>query len=106
MESNINNSISVDIPNYSGPLEVLLDLLARLGAIRDFFTAGESQNMHFINLFLAKKSYSVELENQLSNIFPHLQARLYFIISNFYFLFHYKINISFYNQHLYLCIRA
>ena len=26
MESNINNSISVDIPNYSGPLEVLLDL--------------------------------------------------------------------------------
>ena len=26
MESNLNNSISVDIPNYSGPLEVLLDL--------------------------------------------------------------------------------
>tara|TARA_B110000444_G_scaffold250736_1_gene277628 strand:+ start:1012 stop:1752 length:741 start_codon:yes stop_codon:yes gene_type:complete len=26
MESNINNSISVEIPNYSGPLEVLLDL--------------------------------------------------------------------------------
>jgi len=26
MESNINNSILVDIPNYSGPLEVLLDL--------------------------------------------------------------------------------
>ena len=26
MESNIKNSISVDIPNYSGPLEVLLDL--------------------------------------------------------------------------------
>ena len=26
MESNINNTISVDIPNYSGPLEVLLDL--------------------------------------------------------------------------------
>ena len=26
MESNINNSISVDIPNYSGPLETLLDL--------------------------------------------------------------------------------
>ena len=26
MKSNINNSISVDIPNYSGPLEVLLDL--------------------------------------------------------------------------------
>ena len=26
MESNINNSISVDIPNYSGPLEVLLNL--------------------------------------------------------------------------------
>jgi len=26
MESNINNSISVDIPNYSGPLEILLDL--------------------------------------------------------------------------------
>ena len=26
MESNLHNSISVDIPNYSGPLEVLLDL--------------------------------------------------------------------------------
>ena len=26
MESNYNNSISVDIPNYSGPLETLLDL--------------------------------------------------------------------------------
>ena len=26
MESNLNNSISIDIPNYSGPLEVLLDL--------------------------------------------------------------------------------
>ena len=26
MESNINNSISVKIPNYSGPLETLLDL--------------------------------------------------------------------------------
>jgi len=26
MESNINNSISVEIPNYSGPLDVLLDL--------------------------------------------------------------------------------
>ena len=26
MESNINNQISVDIPNYSGPLETLLDL--------------------------------------------------------------------------------
>ena len=26
MESNIKNSISVSIPNYSGPLEVLLDL--------------------------------------------------------------------------------
>ena len=26
MESNKNNSISIDIPNYSGPLEVLLDL--------------------------------------------------------------------------------
>ena len=26
MESNNNNSISIDIPNYSGPLEVLLDL--------------------------------------------------------------------------------
>ena len=26
MESNSNNSISVKIPNYSGPLEVLLDL--------------------------------------------------------------------------------
>ena len=26
MESNINKSISIEIPNYSGPLEVLLDL--------------------------------------------------------------------------------
>ena len=26
MESNINKSISIDIPNYSGPLETLLDL--------------------------------------------------------------------------------
>ena len=26
MESNLNNSISVDIPNYSGPLDVLLNL--------------------------------------------------------------------------------
>ena len=26
MESNIKNSISINIPNYSGPLEVLLDL--------------------------------------------------------------------------------
>ena len=26
MESKNNNQISVDIPNYSGPLEVLLDL--------------------------------------------------------------------------------
>ena len=26
MESNINNQISIDIPNYSGPLETLLDL--------------------------------------------------------------------------------
>ena len=26
MESKLNNSISVKIPNYSGPLDVLLDL--------------------------------------------------------------------------------
>ncbi len=26
MESNLNNSISVEIPNYSGPLQVLFDL--------------------------------------------------------------------------------
>ncbi len=26
MESNLNNNISIDIPNYSGPLETLLDL--------------------------------------------------------------------------------
>ena len=26
MESNLNNPISIEIPNYSGPLEVLLDL--------------------------------------------------------------------------------
>ena len=26
MESKLNNSISVDIPNYTGPLEILLDL--------------------------------------------------------------------------------
>ena len=26
MESNFNNVISVDIPNYSGPLQTLLDL--------------------------------------------------------------------------------
>ena len=26
MESNNTNQISVDIPNYSGPLEILLDL--------------------------------------------------------------------------------
>ena len=26
MESNLNNSISIEIPNYSGPLTVLLDL--------------------------------------------------------------------------------
>ena len=26
MESNINNTFSIDIPNYNGPLEVLLDL--------------------------------------------------------------------------------
>ena len=26
MESKTNNSISIDIPNYSGPLETLLDL--------------------------------------------------------------------------------
>ena len=26
MESNLNNSISIDIPNYSGPLQTLLDL--------------------------------------------------------------------------------
>tara|TARA_B110000971_G_scaffold199093_1_gene216147 strand:- start:1238 stop:1978 length:741 start_codon:yes stop_codon:yes gene_type:complete len=26
MESNLNNSISIEIPNYSGPLQVLLDL--------------------------------------------------------------------------------
>ena len=26
MESKINNSFSIDIPNYTGPLEVLLDL--------------------------------------------------------------------------------
>ena len=26
MESTVKNSISVNIPNYSGPLEVLLDL--------------------------------------------------------------------------------
>jgi segregation and condensation protein A len=26
MESNLNNSISIEIPNYSGPLDVLLDL--------------------------------------------------------------------------------
>ena len=29
MESNTNNSISIDIPNYSGPLETLLDLAKR-----------------------------------------------------------------------------
>ena len=26
MESNLQNKISINIPNYSGPLEVLLDL--------------------------------------------------------------------------------
>ena len=26
MESKLDNTLSIDIPNYSGPLEVLLDL--------------------------------------------------------------------------------
>ena len=26
MESNLNNPISIEIPNYSGPLDILLDL--------------------------------------------------------------------------------
>ena len=63
MESNLNNEISIEIPNYSGPLEVLLDLaktqkvnLAEISITKlaDQFLSYIKQTQH-LNLELASE---------------------------------------------------
>ena len=59
---------------------ISLLLLNKFGDITVFFTAVESQKIHLTNFFLFRTSNSFELENQLSNVFPHLHIKLYLII--------------------------
>lgn len=59
MESNLNNSISVEVPNYSGPLEVLLDLAKaqKVDLTKISITKLADQFLEFI-----KKSINLNLE--------------------------------------------
>ena len=59
MESNLNNSLSVEIPNYSGPLEVLLDLAKtqKVDLTKISITKLADQFLEFI-----KKSVNLNLE--------------------------------------------
>jgi len=79
MESNVNNSISVDIPNYSGPLEVLLDLaktqkvdLAKISITKlaDQFLAyikkeSEKLNLETASEFLLMATWMAYLKSKL-----------------------------------------
>ena len=42
--------------------------------------------IQFMSFFLHKESYSPELENQLSNVFPHLHIKLYLIMVLYYLI--------------------
>ena len=77
MESN-NNSISVEIPNYSGPLEVLLDLaknqkvdLAEISITKladqflDFIKSSQNLNLEAASEFLLKATWLAYLKSKL-----------------------------------------
>ena len=77
MESN-NNSISVEIPNYSGPLEVLLDLaknqkvdLAEISITKladqflDFIKSSQNLNLEAASEFLLMATWLAYLKSKL-----------------------------------------
>ena len=78
MESNLNNSISVEIPNYSGPLEVLLDLaktqkvdLAEISRTQladqflNFIKENKSLNLEMASEFLLMATWLAYLKSKL-----------------------------------------
>ena len=78
MESNKNNEISINIPNYSGPLEVLLDLaktqkvnLAEISITKladqflDFIKNNENLNLETASEFLLMATWLAYLKSKL-----------------------------------------
>jgi len=78
MESNHNNQISINIPNYSGPLEVLLDLaksqkvdLAEISITKladqflDFIKQNENLNLEKASEFLLMATWLAYLKSKL-----------------------------------------
>ncbi len=78
MESKINNSFSVDIPNYSGPLEILLDLaknqkvdLANISITKladqflEFVKGNKNLNLETASEFLLMATWLAYLKSKL-----------------------------------------
>tara|TARA_Y100000816_G_scaffold263610_1_gene222115 strand:- start:517 stop:1260 length:744 start_codon:yes stop_codon:yes gene_type:complete len=78
MESNLNNSFSIDIPNYNGPLEVLLDLaknqkvdLANISITKladqflDFVKNNKNLNLETASEFLLMATWLAYLKSKL-----------------------------------------
>ncbi len=78
MESKINNSFSVDIPNYSGPLEILLDLaknqkvdLANISITKladqflEFIKGNKNLNLETASEFLLMATWLAYLKSKL-----------------------------------------
>ena len=78
MESQINNSFSVDIPNYNGPLEILLDLaknqkvdLANISITKladqflDYVKNNENLNLESASEFLLMATWLAYLKSKL-----------------------------------------
>tara|TARA_B100000579_G_C22821768_1_gene851023 strand:- start:515 stop:1264 length:750 start_codon:yes stop_codon:yes gene_type:complete len=78
MESNINNSFSIDIPNYNGPLEILLDLaknqkvdLANISITKladqflEFIKKNKNLNLETASEFLLMATWLAYLKSKL-----------------------------------------
>ena len=78
MESNNSNQITIDIPNYSGPLEVLLDLaktqkvdLAEISIAKladqflNYITKNENLNLEGASEFLLMATWLAYLKSKL-----------------------------------------
>ena len=78
MESNLNNSIPIEIPNYSGPLEVLLDLakaqkvdLAKISITKladqflEYIKSSRNLNLELASEFLLMATWLAYLKSKL-----------------------------------------